>query len=89
MKNTEESRKKSSLFEPILEISFFDYSLGGYSYRERWARTKRCFFMNNGAKKATEALGSIITPIGREFYQSRLNNPNIFRIEIVKQGCDI
>jgi hypothetical protein len=25
------------------------------------------FFMNNGAKKAKEDLGSIITPIGREF----------------------
>jgi hypothetical protein len=45
--------------------------------------------MNNGAKKAKEALRSIITTIGREFYQSRLNNPNIFRIETVKQGCDI
>jgi hypothetical protein len=45
--------------------------------------------MNNGAKKAKEALGSIFTIIRREFYQSRLNNPNIFRIEIVKQGCDI
>jgi hypothetical protein len=45
--------------------------------------------MNNGAKKAKEALGSIGTTIGREFYQSRLNNPNIFRIETVKQGSDI
>jgi hypothetical protein len=27
--------------EPILENSFFDYSLGGYSHRERWARTRR------------------------------------------------
>jgi hypothetical protein len=45
--------------------------------------------MNNGAKKVKEALGSIITAIGREFYQSRLNNPNIFRIETVKQGCNI
>jgi hypothetical protein len=45
--------------------------------------------MTNGAKESKEALGSIITTIGREFYQSRLNNPNIFRIEIVKQGCDI
>jgi hypothetical protein len=45
--------------------------------------------MNNGAKKVKEALGSIITTIGRGFYQLKLNNPNIFRIEIVKQGCDI
>jgi hypothetical protein len=45
--------------------------------------------MNNGAKKVKEALGSISTTIGRELYQSRLNNLNIFRIETVKQGCDI
>jgi hypothetical protein len=45
--------------------------------------------MNNGAKKAKEALGSIFATIGREFYQSRLNNSNVFRIETVKQGCDI
>jgi hypothetical protein len=45
--------------------------------------------MYNGAKKAQEDLDSIITTIGREFYLSRLNNPNIFRAETVKQGCDI
>jgi hypothetical protein len=67
MKDTEESRKKSSLFEPILEISFFDYSLGGYYHQERWARTRQCFFMNNGAKKAKEDFERIITTIGREF----------------------
>jgi hypothetical protein len=61
------SKNRHNVFEPILEISFFDYSLGGYSYRERWARTRRCFFMNNGAKKAKEDLESIITTIGREF----------------------
>jgi hypothetical protein len=56
-----------NVFEPILKISFFDYILGGYSHRERWARTRRCFFVNNGAKKAKEDLESIITTIGREF----------------------
>jgi hypothetical protein len=29
-----------SLLEPILEKTF-DYSLGGYSYQERWSRTRR------------------------------------------------
>jgi hypothetical protein len=62
------SESRHNVLEPILEISFFDYSLGGYSHRERWARTRRCFFMNNGAKKAQEDFESIITPIGREFY---------------------
>jgi hypothetical protein len=45
--------------------------------------------MNNGAKRAKGDFESIITTIGREVYQSRLNNLNIFRIETVKQGCDI
>jgi hypothetical protein len=45
--------------------------------------------MNNGAKKTQGDFESIITTIGREFYQSRLNNPNIWHIESVKQGCDI
>jgi hypothetical protein len=61
------SKSRHNVFEPILEISFFDYSLGGYSHRERWAHTRRCFFMNNGAKKAKEDFESIITTIGREF----------------------
>jgi hypothetical protein len=30
-----------------------------------------------------------LLPSGGSLYQSRLNNPNIFRIETVKQGCDI
>jgi hypothetical protein len=33
-------------FEPILKKAFFDYSLGGYSHRERWARTRRYFLAN-------------------------------------------
>jgi hypothetical protein len=48
------------------------------------------FFMNNEAKKKTQGVfESTITTIGREFYQSRLNNPNIWHIKSVKQGCDI
>jgi hypothetical protein len=39
--------------------------------------------------EAKETLGSIITTIGRKFYQSRLNNPDTFRIETVKQGYDV
>jgi hypothetical protein len=61
------SESRHNVLESIIEISFFDYSLGGYSHQERWARTRRYFFVNNGAKKATENLESIITPIGREF----------------------
>jgi hypothetical protein len=46
--------------------------------------------MNTRVRKAKEDSGSIITTIGREFfYQSRLNKPNIWYIETVKQGCDI
>jgi hypothetical protein len=62
------TKSRDNIFEPILEIRFFKYSLGGYSHRERWARTRRCFFMNTGARKAKEDSGSIITTIGREFF---------------------
>jgi hypothetical protein len=62
------TKSRHNIFEPILEIKNFDYSLGGYSHRERWARTRRCFLMNIGARKAKEDLGSISTPIESEFF---------------------
>jgi hypothetical protein len=57
-------RKKLGAYDR-LQVS--DHSLGGYSHRERWARTRRCFFMNITEIKAREASGIIITPIGSEF----------------------
>jgi hypothetical protein len=44
---------------------FFDYSLGGYYHRERWARARRCFVMNSESEKDS---GSIITTIGRKIF---------------------
>jgi hypothetical protein len=29
------------------QVFFFDYSLGGYSHRERWARTRRYFLLKH------------------------------------------
>jgi hypothetical protein len=31
----------ANIFESIPEQSFFDYSLGGYSHRERWSHTQQ------------------------------------------------
>jgi hypothetical protein len=46
--------------------------------------------MNTGARKAKEDSGSIITPIGREFFIDQgWINPNILYTGTVKQGCDI
>jgi hypothetical protein len=46
--------------------------------------------MNTGEKKAGEASGSTITPIGsRIFINQGWINLNIWDIETVKQGCDI
>jgi hypothetical protein len=74
--------------EPIPEN--FSYSLGGYSHRERWARTRWYLSMNTEAKKAKENSESFITPIGRElFIDLSFNNSNISYTETVKQGCDI
>jgi hypothetical protein len=56
----------SIFLEPIPEN--FGYSLGGYSHRERWARTRWYLFINTGPKKVKEDSGSVITPIGREFF---------------------
>jgi hypothetical protein len=35
--------KEESFFETIFEKRFFDYSLGGYYHRERWASTRRYY----------------------------------------------
>jgi hypothetical protein len=40
-------------------------------------------------QKTKEDLEASLLPSGGNFYQSRLNNPNILHIETVKQGCDI
>jgi hypothetical protein len=61
----QEEKKKTIGAYDRLQVS--DHSLGGYSHRERWARTRRCFFMNITEMKAREASGIIITPIGSEF----------------------
>jgi hypothetical protein len=45
---------ENTIFEPILETHFFDYSLEGYSHWERWARTRRCLSMSTRAWKAKE-----------------------------------
>jgi hypothetical protein len=41
-KQLQERCKDFFLLEPILE-TFFHYSLGGYSHRERWSRTRQNF----------------------------------------------
>jgi hypothetical protein len=46
---------------------FFNYSLGGYSHRECWSRTRRNFYTHERVKKAKEDLESAITTIGREY----------------------
>jgi hypothetical protein len=46
----------------------FGYSLGGYSHRERWARTRGHLSMNTEAKKAKGNSESFITRIGRELF---------------------
>jgi hypothetical protein len=40
-------------------------------------------------RRRKKILKSSLLPPGGSLYQSRLNNPKIFRIETVKQGCDI
>jgi hypothetical protein len=49
----EASRKKNSSLSPY--PNFFDYSLGGYYYRERWLRTRQyyqmsCYVVDEGGK---------------------------------------
>jgi hypothetical protein len=59
-----------------LQVS--NHSLRGYSHRERWARTRRCFFMNITEMKVREASGIIITYRERVFIDQGCINPNIF-----------
>jgi hypothetical protein len=49
----------------------FDYSLGGYSHRERWPRTRRNLYTLERVKKAKEDLESAITTFGREYILNR------------------
>jgi hypothetical protein len=46
----------STLYLSLYSKKLFDYSLRGYSHRERWARTRQCLFANTGARKAKEYL---------------------------------
>jgi hypothetical protein len=60
-----------TIFEPILERKkvLFDYSLGGYSHRERWARTRRCFLTSTGARKSEGICDeTLLLPSGASFY---------------------
>jgi hypothetical protein len=41
------------------------------------------------AEKANKDVDSLITTIGREFILFKVRQPEDFRAEIVKQGCDI
>jgi hypothetical protein len=91
-KSTIDARKSTKniliyFLEPIPEI--FGYSLGGYSHREHWARTRWYLFMSAEAKKVKEQSESTITPIGRDLFLINLSNSNILYSETVKQGCDI
>jgi hypothetical protein len=67
---------------------FFDYSLGGYSHRKRWARTRRCFITNNGGKGAKRLWGYHYYHRERVLL-IKVEYPNIWHVRTVKQGCDI
>jgi hypothetical protein len=83
------NKSRYNVFKPILEIRFFDYSLRGYSHRERWARTWWCFSWIVEQRRWKMIWKASLLPSGGSFYQSSLNNPNILYIETVKQGCDL
>jgi hypothetical protein len=61
------SKSRQNVFEPILEISFSTIASGATPIGSAGCAPDDCIFVNNGAKKAKEDLGSIITTIGREF----------------------
>jgi hypothetical protein len=62
---------------------FFDYSLRGYSHRECWAHTRRCFMMNNGGKDAKRLWGYHYS------HRERVLLIKVEHVRTVKQGCDI
>jgi hypothetical protein len=66
----------------------FGHSLGGYSHREHWARTRWYLFMSTEAKKVKEQSESSITPIRSDLFIN-LSNSNILYSKTVKEGCDI
>jgi hypothetical protein len=69
----------STISEPILE-RFFDYSLGGYSHRERRARTRRYLFMTTGAKKVKDdSMKASLLPSEASFYLIMVIQPEYFQ----------
>jgi hypothetical protein len=78
-------QKEKSILEPIPEKTF-EYSLGGYTHRERWARTRRNFIFQGNKRRREKTYEVELLPSGENAYYSRLDNPKIFRIETVKQG---
>jgi hypothetical protein len=60
--------RRQSEFWAYACLQVFKHSLGGYSHRERWARTRRYFLIKHCAK--------VLLPSGASFYGCR--NPNIF-----------
>jgi hypothetical protein len=64
------------IFEPILEKVFFDYSLGGYSHRERWARTRRYFLASIGTCEEEECYSHrerVLWLFKPEYFQSKFD----------------
>jgi hypothetical protein len=55
---------------------FFDYSLGGYLHRERWARTRRCSIMNKWRR--TSFRKNNYYHREEDFYWSWLSKPEYF-----------
>jgi hypothetical protein len=90
-KSTIDTRRSTKLCLSIFLSLYpknFGHSLGGYSHRERWARTRWYLFLSTETRKMKEQSGSSITPIGSNLFIN-LSNSNILYSETVKQGCDI
>jgi hypothetical protein len=70
--------ERRKIYLSLYSKHVFDYSLGGYSHREHWSRTRQIFKIPRKVKRAKEDLNSAITPIGREFILFKVGQPKDF-----------
>jgi hypothetical protein len=78
-----------NVLESILAISFLTIALGATAIESAGRSPNDVFSRIMEQRKGKRILKTSLLPSGGSLYQSRLNNLNIFRIETVKQGCDI
>jgi hypothetical protein len=85
----ERRRKRRRLFEPMIDYKYPTIASGATPIGSARRAPDDVFSLIMKQRRRKKISKASLLPSGGSLYQSRLNNLNIFRIETVKQGCDI